>query len=143
MESVAAGGQAGTSSRIENYMGFPAGVSGNELTERGRMQAAKFGARLTTPAEAVTLRSEPGHHAIELSNGTTATGRTVVIATGAQYRRLDVPRLADFEGGGVYYAATQAEAQLCSGKPGRRGRRGQLRRPGGDVPLARPRPAGC
>ena len=116
VEAVAAGGQAGTSSRIENYMGFPAGVSGNELTERGRMQAAKFGARLTTPAAAVTLRSEPGRHRIELSNGATATGRTVVIATGAQYRRLDVPRLTDFEGGGVYYAATQAEAQLCAGE---------------------------
>jgi thioredoxin reductase (NADPH) len=117
VESVAAGGQAGTSSRIENYMGFPAGVSGNELTERGRMQAAKFGARLTPPAEAVTLRSTPARHVVELSNGTTATGRTIVIATGAQYRRLDVARLADFEGGGVYYAATQAEAQLCRGKP--------------------------
>jgi len=116
VEAIAAGGQAGTSSRIENYMGFPAGVSGNELTERGRMQAAKFGARLTTPAAAVTLRSEPGRHRIELSNGATATGRTVVIATGAQYRRLDVPRLTDFEGGGVYYAATQAEAQLCAGE---------------------------
>ena len=116
VEAIAAGGQAGTSSRIENYMGFPAGVSGNELTERGRMQAAKFGARLTTPAAAVTLRSEPGRHLIELSNGATATGRTVVIATGAQYRRLDVPRLTDFEGGGVYYAATQAEAQLCAGE---------------------------
>ena len=116
VEAVAAGGQAGTSSRIENYMGFPAGVSGNELTERGRMQAAKFGARLTTPAAAVALRSEPGRHRIELSNGATATGRTVVIATGAQYRRLDVPRLTDFEGGGVYYAATQAEAQLCAGE---------------------------
>jgi thioredoxin reductase (NADPH) len=117
VESVAAGGQAGTSSRIENYMGFPAGVSGSELTERGRMQAAKFGARLTTPAQAVRLRSEPAHHAIDLSNGNTATGRTVVIATGAQYRRLDVPRLADLEGGGVYYAATAAEAQLCGGEP--------------------------
>ena len=116
VEAIAAGGQAGTSSRIENYMGFPAGVSGNELTERGRMQAAKFGARLTTPAAAVTLRSEPGRHRIELSNGATATGRTVVIATGAQYRRLDVPRLTNFEGGGVYYAATQAEAQLCAGE---------------------------
>jgi thioredoxin reductase (NADPH) len=116
IEAVAAGGQAGTSSRIENYMGFPAGVSGNELTERGRMQAAKFGARLTTPAAAMRLRSESGRHQIELSNGATAAGRTVVIATGAQYRRLDVPRLTDLEGGGVYYAATQAEAQLCAGQ---------------------------
>ena len=117
VEAVATGGQAGTSSRIENYLGFPAGISGNELTQRAFVQAGKFGARLTTPANAVSLRSEPGHHAIELSNGTTVTGRTVVIATGAQYRRLDVARLADFEGGGVYYAATQAEAQLCRGGP--------------------------
>jgi thioredoxin reductase (NADPH) len=117
VEAVATGGQAGTSSRIENYLGFPAGISGDELTQRAFVQAGKFGARLATPANAVSLRSDPGHHAIELSNGTTATGRTVVIATGAQYRRPDVPRLADFEGGGVYYAATQAEAQLCSGEP--------------------------
>ena len=117
VESVAVGGQAGTSSRIENYMGFPAGVSGSELTERGRFQAAKFGGRLTTPAEAISLRSESGHHEIELSNGAKATGRTLVIATGAQYRRLDVPRLAELEGGGIYYAATQAEAQLCRGEP--------------------------
>jgi len=116
-EAVATGGQAGTSSRIENYLGFPAGISGNELTDRAFVQAGKFGARLTTPATAVSLRSEPGHHAIELSNGTTVTGRTVVIATGAQYRRLDVAGLESLEGGGVYYAATQAEAQLCSGAP--------------------------
>lgn len=69
------------------------------------------------PAAAVELRSEPGRHEIELSNGEVATGRTLVIATGAQYRRLDVERLEEFEGGGVYYAATQAEAQLCSGDP--------------------------
>ena len=117
IEAIATGGQAGTSSRIENYLGFPAGVSGDELTQRAYVQAGKFGARLTTPAEAVALRSDADRHAIELSNGITVTGRTVVIATGAQYRRPDVGRLGDFEGGGVYYAATQAEAQLCSGQP--------------------------
>ncbi len=117
VEAVATGGQAGTSSRIENYLGFPAGVSGDELTHRAYFQAGKFGARLTTPAEAVALHSEPGRHEIELSNGRTATGRTVVIATGAQYCRPDVARLAEFEGGGVFYAATQAEAQLCDGEP--------------------------
>lgn len=117
VEAVATGGQAGTSSRIENYLGFPAGLSGNELTQRAMMQADKFGARLTTPAEAVALRSEPGRHEIQLSNGAKATGRTVVIATGARYRRLGVPRLAELEGGGVYYAATQAEAQLCRAEP--------------------------
>ena len=115
IEGVATGGQAGTSARIENYLGFPAGVSGTELTQRAGVQAIKFGVRLTAPARAVGLRSSPGRHEIELSTGEVATGRAVVIATGAQYRRLDVPRLEEFEMGGVYYAATQAEAQLCAG----------------------------
>jgi thioredoxin reductase (NADPH) len=115
VEAVASGGQAGTSARIENYLGFPAGVSGSELTQRAGVQAAKFGARLTVPAAAVGLNSERGRHEIRLSNGEVMTGRTVVVATGAQYRRLDVPRLDEFEGGGVYYAATQAEAQVCTG----------------------------
>jgi thioredoxin reductase (NADPH) len=115
VEAVAAGGQAGTSSRIENYLGFPAGVSGSELIQRAGVQAAKFGARLAVPAAATSLESANGRHEIQLSNGEVATGRTVVIATGARYRRPDVPRLAEFEGVGVYYAATQAEAQLCGG----------------------------
>jgi thioredoxin reductase (NADPH) len=117
VEAVASGGQAGTSARIENYLGFPAGISGGELTQRAGIQALKFGSRLTVPAAAVGLESKPGRHEIALSNGEVATGRTVVIATGAQYRRLDVARLEEFEGGGVYYAATQAEAQLCAGDP--------------------------
>jgi thioredoxin reductase (NADPH) len=117
VEAVATGGQAGTSTRIENYLGFPAGISGSELSQRAGVQAAKFGSRLAMPAEAVALRSTPGHHEIMLSNGDVATGRTLVIATGAQYRRLDVARLEEFEGGGVYYAATQAEALLCAGDP--------------------------
>jgi thioredoxin reductase (NADPH) len=117
VEAVASGGQAGTSARIENYLGFPAGISGSELTQRAGVQAAKFGARLNVPAAAVALKSAPGRHEIKLSNGEVATGRTVVIASGAQYRRLDVERLDEFEGGGVYYAATQAEAQLCAGDP--------------------------
>jgi thioredoxin reductase (NADPH) len=117
IEAVATGGQAGTSARIENYLGFPAGVSGSELTQRAGLQAIKFGVRLTAPAAAVKLRSSAGRHEIELSTGEVATGRSVVIATGAQYRRLDVPRLEEFEMGGVYYAATQAEAQLCTGDP--------------------------
>ena len=117
VDAIASGGQAGTSARIENYLGFPAGVSGSELTQRATVQAAKFGARLNVPAAAVALKSEPGRHEIHLSNGETATGRSVIVATGAQYRRLDVPRLEKFEGGGVYYAATQAEAQVCAGDP--------------------------
>jgi thioredoxin reductase (NADPH) len=117
VEAVAPGGQASTSARIENYLGFPAGVSGSELAQRAGLQALKFGARLTSPAAAVGLISEGGRHEIHLSTGQVATGRTVVVATGAQYRRLDVPRIEDFEGGGVYYAATQAEAQLCEDDP--------------------------
>jgi thioredoxin reductase (NADPH) len=117
VEAVSTGGQAGTSSRIENYLGFPAGISGTELTQRASVQAIKFGARLAVPAAAVELRGGGGRHEVRLSNGEVATGRTVVIATGAQYRRLDVPRLEEFEGGGVYYAATEAEAQLCFGDP--------------------------
>jgi thioredoxin reductase (NADPH) len=117
VDAVASGGQAGTSTRIENYLGFPAGVSGSELTQRAYVQAGKFGARLTMPAGAVALRSEPGRHEIELSTGEIATGRTVIVATGAQYRRLDVERLDEFEGGGVYYAATEAEARMCAGDP--------------------------
>src|SRR6185436_7197714 len=117
VEAVASGGQAGTSARIENYLGFPAGISGSELTQRAGVQALKFGSRLAVPAAAVALESTPGRHELKLSNGVVATGRTVVIATGAKYRRLDVPRLDEFEGGGVYYAATQAEAQLCAGDP--------------------------
>jgi thioredoxin reductase (NADPH) len=115
IEAVAAGGQAGTSARIENYLGFPAGISGSELTQRAGVQAFKFGSRLTAPSAAAALHSSPGRHEIELSSGEVVSGRAIVIATGAQYRRLDVPRLEEFEMGGVYYAATQAEAQLCAG----------------------------
>jgi thioredoxin reductase (NADPH) len=117
VEEIAAGGQAGTTERIENYLGFPAGVSGGELVQRAGVQAAKFGARLEVPAEAVELNSLADRHQIKLANGDSATGRAVVIATGARYRRLDVPRLEEFEGVGVYYAATQVEAQMCSGDP--------------------------
>src|SRR6266540_432549 len=90
VEAVASGGQAGTSARIENYLGFPTGISGSELAQRAGLQAAKFGSRLAVPAAAVALTSTRGRHELTLSNGEVATGRTVVIATGAQYRRLDV-----------------------------------------------------
>ncbi len=117
VEAVASGGQAATSARIENYLGFPAGISGADLTQRATVQALKFGARLTVPASAVNLTSSHGHHEVHLSNGETATGRTLIVATGAQYRRLDVPRLEEFEGVGVYYAATRSEAHMCTGDP--------------------------
>jgi thioredoxin reductase (NADPH) len=116
LESVALGGQAGTSSRIENYPGFPAGLSGFELASRILVQADKFGARTAVPQEAVGLRRENGYYRIELSEGSEVAARSVIAASGARYRRLEVPRLGRFEGVSVHYAATQAEAQLCEGE---------------------------
>ncbi len=92
-------------------------MSGGELADRAVIQAQKFGARLGVPAEAVSLGMRDGYHVVELDNGTTVSGRAVLIATGARYRRLDVPRLADFEGTSVHYAATEVEVQVCRGDP--------------------------
>jgi thioredoxin reductase (NADPH) len=117
VDAVAFGGQAGTSMRIENYLGFPTGISGAELTARAALQARKFGARLIVPAEAVGLTREDGDYAIELAGGEVVHGRTVIVATGARYRRLDVPELDRFEGVSVYYAATRVEAQMCASDP--------------------------
>lgn len=117
VDMVAPGGQAGTSSRIENYFGFPTGVSGGDLSQRGLVQAEKFGAQLSAPCAAVALREEAGHLAVELSDGSTVAGRAVIAATGARYRRLGVDRLTDFESRGVYYAATDLEARQCAGSP--------------------------
>jgi thioredoxin reductase (NADPH) len=113
---VALGGQAGTSSRIENYPGFPAGLSGFELASRILVQADKFGARTAVPREAVGLRREDGRYRVELSDGGEVVARSVIAATGARYRRLGVPGLERFEGAGVHYAATEAEAQRCEGE---------------------------
>jgi thioredoxin reductase (NADPH) len=115
LEAVALGGQAGTSSRIENYLGFPAGLSGSELASRALVQAGKFGARTAVPQEAVGLRREDNHYRVALSEGGEVAGRSVIVATGARYRRLDIPRLEQFEGSSVHYAATEAEAQMCRG----------------------------
>jgi thioredoxin reductase (NADPH) len=117
IDAVAFGGQAGTSSRIENYLGFPTGISGSELAARAGLQARRLGARLVVPAEAMGLVREDAHYGVQLAGGEVVNGRTVIVATGAQYRRLDVPELDRYEGAGVYYAATQAEAQLCGGDP--------------------------
>jgi thioredoxin reductase (NADPH) len=112
LESIALGGQAGTSSRIENYLGFPVGLSGFELASRALVQADKFGARTAVPREAVGLRRvEDGHYRIGLSEGAEVAARSVIAATGARYRRLDVDRLERFEGASVHYAATEVEAQ--------------------------------
>jgi thioredoxin reductase (NADPH) len=117
LESVALGGQAGTSSRIENYPGFPAGLSGFELASRILVQADKFGAHTAVPQEAIGLqRREDGRFLIELSAGGEVTARSVIVASGARYRRLDVAGLERFEGESVHYAATEAEAQRCEGE---------------------------
>jgi thioredoxin reductase (NADPH) len=114
LESVAIGGQAGTSTRIENYLGFPAGVSGAELTARAAIQAEKFEARLTYPCEAVALEPRDGLHLVRLADGDEVIARALILATGASYRRLPLERLAELEGFGVYYAATLAEARMCA-----------------------------
>src|SRR5829696_4396135 len=111
LESIALGGQAGTSSRIENYLGFPAGLSGFELATRALVQADKFGARTAVPQEAVSVDRQGGDYRIDLSEGGEVVARSVIAATGARYRRLDVPGLGRFEGVSVHYAATQAEAR--------------------------------
>ena len=117
LESIALGGQAGTSSRIENYLGFPVGLSGFELASRALVQADKFGARTAVPLEAVGLRrGEDGHYRIGLSEGGEVVARSVIAASGARYRRLDVDRLERFEGVSVHYAATEVEAQRCEGE---------------------------
>ncbi len=117
LDAVAIGGQASTTSRIENYLGFPSGISGAALAERAELQAAKFGAVLTRPVEAVALHARDPGYALSLSDGSEVTGRTVLIATGARYRQLPVPRLAEFETTSVYYAATLVEAQQCRDQP--------------------------
>ncbi len=117
IEKLAFGGQASTSARIENYLGFPTGISGSELAERATLQARRFGARLVVPAPARTLVYEDGHFAIELADATTVRGRSIIVATGASYRRLDIPGFERFEMGGIFFAATQAEGQLCAGAP--------------------------
>jgi thioredoxin reductase (NADPH) len=117
IEELATGGQAGSSSRIENYLGFPAGISGSELADRAIIQADKFGARITVPGEVTRLEHDHGVHVVTLGSGERLRSRTVVIATGAQYRKLPVSRLEELEGTGVFYAATVAEAPLCDGAP--------------------------
>jgi thioredoxin reductase (NADPH) len=113
LDSTALGGQAGSSRRIENYLGFPAGITGTELTSRAVIQARKFNARLATPYRAVSLEPGDGRHVVRLEDGHEVAARAVVLATGAQYRRLPVDGLAEYEGTSVFYAAGPPEAQLC------------------------------
>ena len=115
LERLATGGQAGTSSRIENYLGFPAGISGVELTRNALLQAQRFGARIDIPGTVVRLGIDEGVRVLTLADGTKLRTRCILIATGVSYRRLDLPRFRDYEGAGVYYAATEMEARLCRG----------------------------
>ena len=115
-DALAAGGQAGTSSRIENYLGFPAGISGAELTRNALLQAQRFGARITVPCEVRSLGIDGGDRVVTLADGTRLRTRCVLVASGVEYRKLEVPRFGDFEGAGIYYAATEMEARLCRGE---------------------------
>ena len=117
VEDTGLGGQAGTSSRIENYLGFPAGLSGDELAARGTLQAHKFGVHIKVAAKATSLSYRDGVHHVTIDDGGAIDATSVIIATGARYNRLPLDRLAEFEGVGVYYAATQAEAQSCEDGP--------------------------
>jgi len=116
VEDIAIGGQAGTSSRIENYMGFPTGISGADLVWRGEVQAMKFGTRFAMPRRVVQLEKlEDERFCATFDSGQRVGAKTVVVATGVQYRRLPIERLEEFEGAGIYYAATEIEARYCKG----------------------------
>jgi thioredoxin reductase (NADPH) len=115
-EDIAIGGQAGTSSRIENYMGFPTGISGADLVWRGEVQAMKFGTRFAMPRRVTVLESLADESfCATFDNGQRVRAKAVVVATGVQYRRLPIDRLEEFEGSGIYYAATEIEARHCKG----------------------------
>lgn len=116
VEGNGPGGQAGSSSRIENYLGFPNGISGQELAARAYTQAQKFGARILIAKSATRLHCDRKPYSVNIDDGSQVQAHTVIIATGAQYRRLPLENLAQFEGAGVYYGATFVEAQLCSGE---------------------------
>jgi len=113
IESTAPGGQAGSSSRIENYLGFPLGISGQELANRAFVQAEKFGAQIFIARTARGLRCANSPYTVELDDGGLVQGRTIIIATGSRYRKLDLPNIERFEGVGIYYGATQVEAHIC------------------------------
>jgi thioredoxin reductase (NADPH) len=113
LESTAPGGQAACSSRIENYLGFPTGISGQDLAGRAFVQAEKFGAHIAVARSARALKSVSPPYTLEIDDGKSVQARSIIVAAGAQYRRLPLANLAQFEGSGVYYGATNVEAQLC------------------------------
>jgi thioredoxin reductase (NADPH) len=112
-ESLAAGGQAGTSNRIENYLGFATGISGADLTRNATLQAQRFGAKISVPSTVRSLGLDGGDRIVTLLDGSRLRTRCVLVASGVEYRKLDVPRFAEFEGAGIYYAATDMEAKMC------------------------------
>jgi thioredoxin reductase (NADPH) len=116
IETSSPGGQAGSSSRIENYLGFPTGISGQDLAGRAFVQAEKFGAKIAVARSARALKCAREPYGIEMDDGKVIHSRTVIIASGAQYRKPDLKNLAQFEGVGIYYGATAVEAQICSGQ---------------------------
>jgi thioredoxin reductase (NADPH) len=116
LESNAPGGQAGSSSRIENYLGFPSGISGQELTQRAYTQAQKFGAEVLIAEGATKLDCARAAYTLEIDHGPRVPARTVIIATGAEYRKLPIENITRFEGAGIYYGASFVESQLCSGQ---------------------------
>jgi thioredoxin reductase (NADPH) len=113
VERNAPGGQAGASSRIENYLGFPLGITGQELANRAFIQAEKFGARIAIARSATALKAGRPAYTVQLDDGQAARGRTIIMAAGGRYRRLDLPNLTQFEGAGIYYGATRVEAEVC------------------------------
>ncbi|KST66879.1 FAD-dependent oxidoreductase [Mastigocoleus testarum] len=113
LEKEALGGQAGCSSKIENYTGFPMGLSGNELACRAQIQAQKFGSQFSVPSEVVSFEKKDEYYTLELDNGEQVNTQSVLIATGVSYRRLPVDGIESYEGTGIYYSATKVEAQLC------------------------------
>jgi len=115
LERKAAGGQAGTSSRIENYPGFPSGLSGEELASRMFLQAQKFGAQISTPCEALKIQFENGYPILTIEDNSQVSAKCLILASGVSYRRLNVPGIEQYEGLGIYYAATPMEAELCKG----------------------------
>ena len=116
LEGVAPGGQAGMSSKIENYLGFPTGISGQALAGRAQVQAQKFGARVAVSRMVVGLDCDQHPYRLRLEDGQSVRAKAIVVASGARYRKLDAPRYNQFEGQGIHYAATAMEAQLCGGQ---------------------------
>jgi thioredoxin reductase (NADPH) len=116
VERTATGGQAGQSSRIENYLGFPDGVSGAQLTSRARLQAAKFGAEVLTTRDVTGLEVKGSARSVNFADGTSIEAHTVILATGVSYRRLDAPGLTEYTGRGVYYGSALTEASACKGQ---------------------------